>query len=85
MPGTAARSRMKVTYKPWTESRTLYDPEELAEVINESGVDAVVVEADFVLEETFEEAPGLEVRGDMPECHDADRRWMRQRRRGWWW
>ena len=52
-------SSMKVTYKPWTESRSLYDPEELAEFINESGVDAVVVEADFVLEETFEEAPGL--------------------------
>ena len=53
------RSRMKVTYKPWTESRSLYDPEELAGVINESGVEALVVEADFVLEETFEEAPGL--------------------------
>lgn len=53
------RSRMKVTYKPWTESRSLYDPEELAELINESGIDAVVVEADFVLEETFDEAPGL--------------------------
>ena len=53
------RCGMKVTYKPWTESRSLYDPEELAELINESGVDAMVVEADFVLEETFEEAPGL--------------------------
>ena len=57
------RSRMKVTYKPWTDSRSLYDPEELAEFINESGVDAVVVEADFVLEETFEEAPGLKFVG----------------------
>ena len=54
---------MEVTYRPWTESRTLYDPEELAEVINESGVDAVVVEADFVLEETFEGAPGLKFVG----------------------
>ena len=53
------RCRMEVTYRPWTESRSLYDPEELAEVINESGIDAVVVEADFVLEEAFEEAPGL--------------------------
>lgn len=53
------RGNMKVTYQPWTESRSLYDPEELAEFVNESGVDAVVVEADFVLEETFEEAPGL--------------------------
>ena len=53
------RCRMEVTYRPWTESRSLYDPEKLAEVINESGIDAVVVEADFVLEETFDEAPGL--------------------------
>lgn len=53
------RRRMKVTYRPWTETRSLYDPEELAELINGSGIDALVVEADFVLEETFEEAPGL--------------------------
>ena len=53
------RSRMTVTYKPWTESRQLQDPEELAEVINNSQVDALIVEADFVLEETFEGAPGL--------------------------
>ena len=51
------RSCMKVTYKPWTESRQLQDPEELAEVINNSQVDALIVEADFVLEETFEGAP----------------------------
>ena len=57
------RSSMKVTYQPWTESRSLYDPEELAELINESRIEAVVVEADFVLEETFEEAPGLQFVG----------------------
>ena len=57
------RSSMKVTYKPWTESRSLYDPEDLAELINESRIEAVVVEADFVLEETFEEAPGLKFVG----------------------
>ena len=53
------RSRMTVTYKPWTESRQLQDPEELAEVIYKSQIDALIVEADFVLEETFEGAPGL--------------------------
>ena len=53
------RSRMTVTYKPWTESRQLQDPEELAEVIKDSQIDALIVEADFVLEETFEGAPGL--------------------------
>ena len=57
------RSQMKVTYRPWAESRTLQDPEELAEVINESKVDALIVEADFVLEETFEGAPGLKFVG----------------------
>lgn len=62
------RSRMKVTYKPWTESRSLYDPEELAEIINESRIDAVVVEADFVLEETFEGASGLKFVGT---CRNA--------------
>ena len=57
------RGSMKVTYRPWTESRSLYDPEELAELINDSGIDAMVVEADFVLEETFEETPGLKFVG----------------------
>jgi len=53
------RSRMTVTYRPWTESRELQDPEELDEVINNSQIDALIVEADFVLDETFEGAPGL--------------------------
>ena len=62
------RSSMTVTYKPWTESRELQDPEELAEVINNSQVDALIVEADFVLEETFEGAPGLRLVGT---CRNA--------------
>ena len=62
------RSSMTVTYKPWTESRELQDPEELAEVINNSQVDALIVEADFVLEETFEGAPGLRFVGT---CRNA--------------
>ena len=57
------RSRIKVTYKPWTESRVLLDPEELAEAINGYQAEALIVEADFVLEETFKEAPGLRLVG----------------------
>ena len=53
------QARMDVTYESWMESRRLYAPEELTAKINDAGIEALIVEADFVLEETFAEAPGL--------------------------
>ena len=44
-------------YEPWTQTQRLYDPEELGERLTAEGVGALIVEADFLLEEVFEAAP----------------------------
>ena len=62
-----------VVYEPWTETRTLWDPEELGARLTSEGFDALAVEADFLFEELFDAAPGLRIaaicRGDL---HHAD-------------
>ena len=50
---------MPVEYESWLDTRVLTDPEELAARIRSSGISILVVEADFVFEETFDGAPGL--------------------------
>ncbi len=63
----------RVVNEPWTETRTLWDPEELGARLTNEGFDALAVEADFLFEELFDAAPGLRIaaicRGDM---HHAD-------------
>ena len=60
-------------YEPWTETRTLWDPEELGARLTNEGFDALAVEADFLFGELFDAAPGLRIaavcRGDL---HHAD-------------
>ena len=53
------RCEMRVTRESWTETRRLQHPLELAERINRDSVTALVVEADFVFEETLECTPNL--------------------------
>ncbi len=53
------RAEMAVEYESWLDTRKLTDPEELARRIRASGMSILVVEADFVFEETFDDAPGL--------------------------
>jgi D-3-phosphoglycerate dehydrogenase len=48
-----------VEVRPWTETLVLADPEELAEELSTKNVLALFVEADFVLDETFQSAQGL--------------------------
>jgi len=48
-----------VVYEPWTETQEIQDPEELGQRIAAEGVDALVVEIDFLFEELFDAAPGL--------------------------
>ena len=52
-----------VVYESWTDSRRLYDPNELASRVNTDGVTILVVESDFVFEETFEQTPSLKFVG----------------------
>ena len=63
----------RVAHEPWTETRTLWDPEELGARLTSEGFDALAVEADFLFEELFDAATGLRIaaicRGDM---HHAD-------------
>ena len=63
----------RVAYEPWTETRTLWDPQELGVRLTNEGFDALAVEADFLFEELFDAAPGLRIaaicRGDL---HHAD-------------
>lgn len=57
------RARMEAIHESWLESRRLYSPEELTARLNDEKIAILVVEADFVLEETFQQAPGLRFLG----------------------
>ena len=48
-----------VVYEPWTDTQEIQDPEELGQRIADEGVDALVVEIDFLFNELFDTAPGL--------------------------
>lgn len=48
-----------VSLRPWTETLELADPEELGKELAANGMLGLLVEADFVMAETFEAAPGL--------------------------
>ncbi len=55
--------RVDVGYESWMDSGRLHDPDELAGRLNELGASILVIELDFVFEELFEAAPGLEFIG----------------------
>ena len=57
------RAEMDITYESWLDTRALTDPDELAERIRSEDISILVVEADFVFEETFQECPGLKFVG----------------------
>ena len=48
-----------VVHEDWLETGTMQDPEELGARLSRDGVSAVVVEGDFLFEETFNLATGL--------------------------
>jgi D-3-phosphoglycerate dehydrogenase len=53
------RERIDVTYESWLRTNALHDPAELGARLDREGLDALVVEADFVFEELFDAAPRL--------------------------
>lgn len=55
--------RVCVGYESWMDSGRLHDPEELAGKLNELGASILVIELDFVFEELFEAALGLDFIG----------------------
>ena len=54
---------MDVSYESWLDTRTLTDPDELATRILSEDISILVVEGDFVFEETFQQCPGLKFVG----------------------
>ena len=52
-------ANIAVVYESWTDTRFLYSPDELAQRLNDEQASILVVEADFVFEEVFEQAPDL--------------------------
>lgn len=59
----ALRGIVEVEYESWLDTRKLYDPDELAQRLNDGRFSIVVVESDFVFEETFAQASGLKLVG----------------------
>ena len=52
-------AEMTVTHESWLDTLKLTDPDDLASRIHSEGISVLLVEADFVFEETFSDAPGL--------------------------
>lgn len=55
--------RVDVVYESWLETGRLYDPEALGQRLAAEDIAILIVEADFVFEETFAAAPGLRLVG----------------------
>ena len=53
------KARVEVVYESWLDTRRLYSPEELGKRLREEKCSILVVEADFVFEEVFEQASEL--------------------------
>ncbi len=54
---------IETVHESWLESEELQDPEQLGARLAKEDFDAVVVEADFLFEETFDAAPHLKLVG----------------------
>lgn len=57
------RAAAPIEYESWIDTRKLTDPEELSARIRKSSISILVVEAEFMFEETFDDAPGLQFVG----------------------
>ncbi len=54
---------VSVTYESWIETGRLYDPEELAQRLQQENFSILIIEADFAFEELFAGAPSLKFLG----------------------
>jgi D-3-phosphoglycerate dehydrogenase len=54
---------VEVTHESWLDTRRLYDPDELASRIRSENMAILVIEADFVFEEVFQQAEHLKFVG----------------------
>ena len=54
---------VRVSYESWLSTGELLSPDDMVRRINDEGISILVVEADYVFEEVFANAPGLEFLG----------------------
>ena len=54
---------LKVTNESWTDTGRLYSPQELSQRINTEGISILIVEADFVFDEVFQQSRPLKFLG----------------------
>ena len=54
---------VRVSYESWLDTGELLSPDDMVRRINDEGLSILVVEADYVFEEVFANAPGLEFLG----------------------
>lgn len=54
---------ISTVHESWLDSNELQDPEQLGQRLKKEQFEAVIVEADFLFEETFDAAPDLKVAG----------------------
>ena len=55
--------QLSVIHESWMHTRRLYSPQELAQRINGEGINILVVEADFVFDEVFQQVRPLKLLG----------------------
>lgn len=60
---TLGASGIEATVESWRDSDALADPQEMGIRLNKMGASVLIIEADFVMEETFEAAPNLHLVG----------------------
>lgn len=59
----ALNALLPTVCEPWTETRRLYDPEELGARLQQEDAGVLFIEADFAFEEVFDAAPCLKLLG----------------------
>ena len=56
-------AEMRIEHESWLDTRRIWNPDDLARRVSEDGVSLLVIEADFLFEDTIELARGLEFIG----------------------
>ncbi len=57
------RRRIDVAYESWLDTNMIQDPDELGMRLTAENIGILIVEADFVFDEVFDAAPGLQLVG----------------------
>lgn len=56
-------AEMRIEHESWLDTRRIWDPDDLARRVSDDQINLLVIEADFLFEDTIERARGLEFIG----------------------